>query len=134
MSRRDFLRNKIFRRTRLEPAPVDSGLSLPCRLWTGPTSGTGRGGRYGRMCVDGATMAVHIVIWVIENGPIPPRKQIDHLCMRRDCCEETHLEMITHKKNQRRRALAARKRKENESRDHTGPTRHREDHDIAEDG
>ena len=41
--------------------------------------------------------------WIVENGPIPPRKQIDHLCRNRRCVRPSHLEMVTHRKNQRRR-------------------------------
>jgi hypothetical protein len=83
-----------------------------CWEWLGPDSGKpgrgqakGRGHSYGRMCIDGATMAVHIVMWIIVNGPVPLRKQLDHLgCWTRKCCNPGHLEMVTHKKNQRRRA------------------------------
>lgn len=88
-------------------------LPCGCYLWTGPDSGEGRGGGYGRMCVDGATMAVHIVMWVIRHGPIPPRKQLDHTCgdlpgnAGRRCVNPDHLEMVTHLKNQRRRAARA---------------------------
>jgi hypothetical protein len=83
-----------------------------CWLWKGPDSGRGRGGGYPRMCLDGATMAVHIVMWIIVNGPIPPKKQLDHTCNRRLCVNPEHTEMVTHKINQkrrdaRRRAVAA---------------------------
>lgn len=82
-----------------------------CWLWTGPDSGDGRGGGYPRMNLDGGTMAVHIVMWVLANGPVPPRKQIDHTCTRRLCVNPAHLEMVTHLRNQRlrdsRRKLAA---------------------------
>ena len=77
-----------------------------CHIWTGPDSGTGRGGGYGRVCIDGATMAVHIVMWVIKNGPIPPRKQLDRACPgapNRRCCNPDHLALVTHRKNQRLR-------------------------------
>lgn len=85
-----------------------------CYRWDGPDSGVGRGGGYGRMSVDGGTMAVHIVAWVIRNGPIPPRKQLDHDCpggpLRR-CANPDHLKLVTHKRNCRlrdeRRALSA---------------------------
>lgn len=60
------------------------------------------------MNLDGATVAVHIAMFVCENGPIPPRKQVDHKCRNRLCVRPTHLEMVTHKQNQRRRAEAAR--------------------------
>lgn len=100
MSRRDRLREKIMARCVRD----EDG----CLLWTGPTSGKpekGKTGRdYPRMSVDGGTMAVHIVWWVIENGPIPPRKQLDHLCRKRRCVSCT--EMVTHRVNTRRRDAA----------------------------
>jgi hypothetical protein len=101
-SRRDRIREKILART-IEVAPPP-WLDTPCRLWTGPTSGNGRGGDYGRMNLDGGTVAPHIALWVVENGPIPPRKQLDHLCRRRLCV--VHTEMVTHKINQKRRNAA----------------------------
>lgn len=87
------------------------GQTCGCWEWTGPDSGkpgrgreNGRGHSYGRVCIDGATMAVHIVMWVIVNGPIPPKKVLDHLgCWTRKCCNPEHLELVTHKTNARRR-------------------------------
>jgi hypothetical protein len=80
-----------------------------CYIWQGPDSGKkGRGKGYPRMNVDGATMAVHIVMWVIENGPIPPKKQLDHTCRKRLCVRPTCTELVTHLQNQRRRAQAQR--------------------------
>lgn len=87
---------------------VDRGWVTPCFEWQGPTSGTGRGGEYGRFSLDGATVATHIAAWTNEHGLIPPKKQLDHLCNNRRCWREDHLELVTHKRNQRRRA--ARKR------------------------
>lgn len=55
------------------------------------------------MSLDGATVAVHKTLWVVENGPIPPGKQLDHLCRNRLCVSPNHLEMVTHKENQKRR-------------------------------
>lgn len=88
---------------------VDMGFVLddkpsPCHLWTGPDSGTGRGGGYARMSLDGQTVAVHLVVFTIYYGYIPSKKQIDHLCNNRLCCNPAHLEMVTHLTNQRRRA------------------------------
>jgi len=98
--RRERIRAKIAARSVVTPGP----LPTPCRIWTGPTSGTeGRGAGYPRMSLDGGTVAVHIVSWVVEHGPIPPRKQIDHRCRNRLCVAEDHLEMVTHRENQRRR-------------------------------
>lgn len=80
-----------------------NGKASPCHLWTGPTSGAGRGGGYGRMCLDGQTVAVHIVSYTHYFGYIPSKKQIDHLCNQRACCNPQHLELVTHLQNQRRR-------------------------------
>ena len=80
-----------------------NGRPSPCLLWTGSHSGAGRGGRYPRMSLDGQTVAVHIVSFVNKNGFVPRKKQIDHLCNNRMCVNEDHLEMVTHKENQRRR-------------------------------
>jgi hypothetical protein len=107
MSRRDFIRAKIMGRVQEEPAPAWLNPLLgPCQIWQGPHSGNGRGGDYPRMNLDGATVAVHIANWTNEHGLIPPRKQLDHLCRRRRCIAEPHLELVTHKENQKRRDLA----------------------------
>lgn len=74
-----------------------------CWEWTGPSSGSGRGGDYARMCLDGQTVAVHRVMFTNTNGFIPGKKQIDHKCRNRRCVNPDHLEMVTHKQNQKRR-------------------------------
>jgi hypothetical protein len=91
---------KITARTVLTPGPLDTA----CWTWPGPTSGeSGRGKGYGRTCIDGGTVATHKAMWICEHGPIPPRKQLDHLCGNRLCCNPDHLELVTHKQNQKRR-------------------------------
>ena len=90
-----------------------NGQPSPCHLWTGPTSGTGRGGGYGRMSLDGQTVAVHLVTYTHYHGYIPGKKQIDHLCNQRLCCNPQHLELVTHLRNQKRRTLRT-KEKNNE--------------------
>lgn len=94
MHRINFIIDKIL--SRVEPIGE-------CWQWTGPTSGEGRGGGYGRMSLDGQTVAVHIVMFTCVNGYIPGKKQIDHKCNNRLCCNPDHLEMVTHKQNQKRR-------------------------------
>lgn len=89
---------------------VDTGFVLdgnasPCHLWAGPDSGDGRGGGYGRMSLNSQTVAVHIVVYTHYYGYIPGKKQIDHKCNQRLCCNPAHLEMVTHKTNQKRRAV-----------------------------
>lgn len=80
-----------------------NGKPSPCHIWQGGNSGTGRGGGYARMSLDGQTVAVHIVAFTNKNGFVPGKKQIDHLCNNRLCVNEDHLEMVTHKQNQKRR-------------------------------
>lgn len=83
------------------------GSPSPCHIWTGPTSGRGRGGGYGRISVNGVTCATHIVAFTHYHGYVPPSRQVDHLCNQRLCCNPQHLELVTHLKNQRRRAKRA---------------------------
>lgn len=99
--RRARIIQKIARRCRIVP---ETG----CHEWTGPTSGkTGRGKGYGRMSLDGRTVAVHIVVFVHYFGYLPANKQVDHVCNNRLCCNPDHLEAVSHRENQRRRAKAA---------------------------
>lgn len=100
VGRREDIEARIMQRVRVDEV---SG----CWLWQGPTSGGGRGGGYARMSLDGQTVAVHIVMWVNRNGYVPGKKQIDHTCRRRNCVNPDHLEMVTHRQNQRRRDMAA---------------------------
>lgn len=86
------------------------GMPSPCHLWTGPDSGTGRGGGYGRMCLDGQTVAVHLVVYTHYFGYIPSKKQVDHLCNQRKCCNPAHLDLVSHLTNQRRRAARAKEK------------------------
>jgi hypothetical protein len=53
-------------------------------------------------------MAVHRVMFIATFGPVPGKKQIDHKCRNRLCVNPRHLEMVTHLKNQKRRAAASR--------------------------
>lgn len=97
-------RHEILHRVRNNCKTVDMGYTTPCHIWQGATSGTtGRGHGYGRISVNGHTSAVHRVVYTHFFGYIPPKKQIDHLCNIRLCCNPDHLEMVTHKENQRRR-------------------------------
>lgn len=77
-----------------------------CWVWQGGDSGSGRGGGYGRVSVDGQMMAVHRVMYQLIHGPIHANRQVDHVrphCVSRLCCNPNHLEAVTHKQNQRRR-------------------------------
>jgi hypothetical protein len=58
------------------------------------------------MSLNGQTVAVHKVMFTHEHGFIPGKKQIDHKCRNRLCCSPSHLEMVSHRENQKRRAKA----------------------------
>lgn len=114
--RRKSIFDKIMARVVINP---NSG----CWEWQGPTSGNGRGGGYGRMCLDGQTVAVHIVMFCNFFGFIPGKKQIDHKCNNRICCNPDHLKMVTHKQNQKLRDKR-KKEKANVVTSGTGPEGH----------
>lgn len=98
-------RARILRKILLRVEILPNG----CWRWTGPTSGSkGRGKDYPRMSLDGSTVAVHRTMWALIHGPIPPKKQLDHSCRFRLCVRPDHLEIMTHLRNQRLRAEAAR--------------------------
>ena len=94
--RREDVIAKVIERVRI---PSDSD----CWIWQGPCSGSGRGGGYGRMHLNGQTVSVHRVVYTHYYGYIPGKKQIDHICGNRKCCNPRHLEMVTHKQNQKRK-------------------------------
>lgn len=101
-------REEILQKLVAKSTIVDTGFVLdskpsPCFLWTGPTSGNGRGGGYGRMSLNGQTVATHIVAYTHFYGYVPSGRQVDHLCCQRGCWNPAHLDLVTHLQNQKRR-------------------------------
>ena len=74
----------------------------PCHLWTGPDSGTGRGGGYGRVWIKGKRLMVHRVTFEHFSGPIEDGLVLDHLCRIRKCCNPAHLDPVTIQENTHR--------------------------------
>lgn len=108
-------RHEIYEKLQAKTVLVDAGFQIkgvpsPCMQWTGPTSGTGRGGGYGRMSLNGQTVAVHLVGYTHYFGYIPGKKQVDHLCSNRLCWNPQHLDLVTNLRNQKRRAKRAKQR------------------------
>jgi len=82
----------------------------PCWLWTGRTSGkadpdnrNSRGHSYPRMEINGCTCAVHRVMYTHFFGFIPGNMTVDHECKNRLCINPSHLSLVSHFENQRRR-------------------------------
>lgn len=96
-------RRDIFSRIYARVVKVYGPLASPCWLWLGSDSGNGRGGGYGRIRIDGCTMAVHRAMFMLWHGPIAPKRHIDHKCKNRACCNPLHLESVTCKQNHKRR-------------------------------
>ncbi len=104
--RRDVILKRIYSRVAIQDTGYRvHGVVSPCHCWTGNHSGSGRGGGYGRISIDGWDSAVHRVVYTHYFGYIPPKMQIDHKCNVRNCVNPEHLEMVTHKENQKRRAV-----------------------------
>lgn len=107
-SRRDTIIRRLMDKTRVEfTGYVVDGVQSGCLVWTGPDSGTGRGGGYGRIKISGQTCAVHLVAAVHYFGYIPGNKHVDHKCNNRRCWNPEHLQIVTPKKNQALRAKRA---------------------------
>jgi hypothetical protein len=103
-------RNDILKRIAARTVVENRGFDTDCWIWTGPTSGSGRGGGYARMCLNDTTVAVHKVSFTNAYGYIPPGKQIDHRCTNRLCVNPEHLMLVTHKRNQELRAKRAKEK------------------------
>jgi hypothetical protein len=70
---------------------VDGFGPAGCWLWTGSLAG---GGRYANFMVDGRTVAVHRWAYERFRGPIPPDKQLDHMCGVTRCVNPWHVRPV----------------------------------------
>lgn len=71
----------------------------PCWVFNGFVEKTG----YTRMIIDGKRIQAHRHSWQVFNGKtIPKGLVIDHLCLRKNCLNPSHLEVVTPTENDRR--------------------------------
>ena len=77
---------------KVEPEPTTGG----CWLWSGAKTGEGYGTIQGP---NGKTLLAHRLAYETERGPIPPGKQIDHLCRTRHCVNCDHMELVSRREN-----------------------------------
>lgn len=76
-------------------------LSSGCWRWTGAIKKDG----YGYIKREGnGMMCAHRAAYELFVGPVPPGKELDHLCRNRWCVNPGHLEPVTHYENVRRGA------------------------------
>jgi hypothetical protein len=61
--------------------------------------GGDNGQDYGRMWAHGKNHSVHRVMYGVFHGPIPPDKEVHHLCGVRNCCNIAHLTLVSHREN-----------------------------------
>ena len=59
---------------------------------------------YGNLTRDGKARKAYQVYYELEYGPVPPGKELDHLCRNPSCVNPEHLEAVTHATNMRRGA------------------------------
>lgn len=83
-------------RTALDRMTDRIDASGDCWLWTGRMMNNGYG-RFGHRGV-----AAHRAVYEALVGPIPPGREIDHLCRQRACVNPDHMEPVTPSENQRR--------------------------------
>lgn len=65
-----------------------------CWQWEGATSEG-----YATLRRKGRTYLVHRLVYEEVTGPIPPGRQIDHLCRNRSCLNPAHMEVVTPREN-----------------------------------
>lgn len=75
----------------------------PCHVWAGKPRADGYA--HTRMGSGRKNKLVHRLIFELEYGPIPDELHVDHLCFNRPCGRLSHLEAVTQKENNRRRAV-----------------------------
>jgi hypothetical protein len=89
--------------------PISRFVDTPCWLYTGWTDKDG----YGRFSLPHPVqdkqynrrkhIYAHHLAFKLAGNKIPKGMEIDHLCMVRQCVRPSHLELVTHAENIRRR-------------------------------
>jgi len=76
-----------------------------CQLWQGSVNSNGYPTHWDK---QGRPRQAYLVAWERAYGPIPPERELDHLCRRRVCVAPAHFELVTRPENIRRQQWAHR--------------------------
>lgn len=74
---------------------IDKDAPGGCWRWTGAIGTHG----YGRFRAGGKTCQAHRITYELLKGPIPPDRDLDHLCRNRWCVNPDHLEPVSRRTN-----------------------------------
>jgi hypothetical protein len=85
-----------------DPASLMSRVTIDpvsgCWIWTGA-----KVDGYGQVKIKRKVRYVHVVMWELHNGPVPPGRELDHFkCENRACCNPQHVRPVTLRENQLR--------------------------------
>jgi len=73
-----------------------------CWRWIGSIAGNG----YGHFSMGRIYYQAHLLIYIVEVGPLPVGLEPDHLCRNRWCVNPADIEFVTHAVNAQRGAAA----------------------------
>lgn len=74
---------------------IDRWINPPCWEWIAAKIGRG----YGQSNIHGERVYAHRLIFELMKGPIPERRQIDHICRNKLCVNPSHLRIVTADEN-----------------------------------
>jgi hypothetical protein len=70
-----------------------------CWLWSGVSSLSKNGARYGKFYAGGKNYQAHRISVLLSGRDIPDRYDVDHLCRTTLCVNPEHLDPVTHREN-----------------------------------
>jgi hypothetical protein len=79
--------NPQWRRILRKCKHVDTGYATPCWIWCGRIDTDG----YGECKYNGAKRFIHRIAYASLRGTAPARRDVDHKCKQRACCNPEHL-------------------------------------------
>lgn len=89
---------------KIVPGKLYEGLDGVCWQWLASKDADG----YGKFSVEGVLVGAHRVAYIALVGEIPKHLETDHLCHHRACVNPSHMELVTHAENNRRRLPSTR--------------------------